>query len=154
MPTTAMNLRSGWDELMAEHAASCQRVHPVKDVGPECMDRFRNLLAKISYHDWSVRVHDRDAVALMQLCTVMPDVATGGPMENNSRLLPLCPAMSDGFIIDLAFELIKEFELHEAAEHFRVDGVRLYYPHDPSGRPLREVRSMRSMPPLRASIQG
>jgi hypothetical protein len=151
MSAAIMNLRCGWDALIAEHNASCRRAHPVKDLGPECIDRFRELLSNIAYRDWAVRVHYRDSLVQMQICTTMPDTETSVPMENNSRLLPLCPEMSDGFVIDLAFELIKEFELHEAAERFRVNGVRLYYPHDPSGQPLREVRSMRSSPPFRLS---
>jgi hypothetical protein len=52
------------------------------------------------------------------------------------------PEMSDGVILDLAFELIREFELHEAAGRFQVDGTRVYFPHNVSGAPLFEVPAM------------
>jgi hypothetical protein len=54
--------------------------------------------------------------------------------------------MSDGLILDLVFELIKEYEIHEAAERFSVAGKRPYFPHRPDGVPLFEVPSMRGAP--------
>lgn len=153
MTGTTINLRGGWDDLMAEHMGSCQRIHPVSDVSDDCFNRFRRLLTKVTYRDWTMLVNESKGQALIQVHTVMPDAVDGKPIENNGRPLPLCPEMSDGFVIDLAFELLKEFELHEVAERFKIDGTRYYYPHNTSGRPVREVRSMRSMPSVEEGLR-
>lgn len=147
MNPATISLQSGWNDMMAEHSASCSRHHPVHDISDAEMDRFRQVLAKISYRDWSVRVLDFDGAAVIQLYTIVPDSTTGEPIENNGRPLALCPEMSDGFLLDLAFELIKEFELHETAERFKMDGARVYLPHNASGAPLFEVASMRARSP-------
>lgn len=152
MDATVINLRGGWDELMAEHAAICRHNHPVRDVSAESVARFRQLMSGVVYRDWQLAIHHQNGFVFLQVCTVVPDALTGEPIENNGRPLPLCPEMSDGFTIDLAFELVKEFELHEAAENFRVEGVRPYYPHDSSGQPLRQVRSIRSLPSLEDAL--
>ncbi|RKG95923.1 hypothetical protein D7X32_37560 [Corallococcus carmarthensis] len=111
------------------------------------LEQVRRLLAQVSYRDWTLVVNvNRYNVANMQVCTMVPDTETGNPIENRGRPLPLCPQMSDGFILDLVFELIKEFELHEAAERFSVAGKRLFHPHQPDGVPLFEVPAMRRAP--------
>jgi hypothetical protein len=108
------------------------------------MLRYEALMARITYHDWRPRVHKHLGLATLQICTIMKDAAADQMIENNGRCIHLCPEMSDEFIVDLIFELIKEFELHEVAEHFRLDGKRVYFPHDPSGKPLREVPALRT----------
>ncbi len=134
---------------MDEHVANCDLVHPYREMTEEDVDRLRHVLAKVSYRDWLVRVSGVSGAALVQVCTMVPDSTTGEMRKVNGRTLALCPTMGEGFLIDLAFELIKEFELHELAERFSVDGVRAFAPHDASGAPLFEVPSMRSAQMLR-----
>ena len=147
-----IDLRGAWDQLIAEHEASCPRNHPAREVPDSSIARFQELAARITYRDWRVQVHANNGQPRIQICTVVPDALNGQLITNNGRPLPLCPEMPDGLVVDLAFELIKEFELHEAAENFKIDGVRLYYPHDISGRPLRQVKGMRATPSLQHAL--
>jgi hypothetical protein len=142
----AISLRCGCDELMFEHFATCERSHPVRDADAESLSRIQWVAARVRYRDWAVRVKGREGMILMQVCTTMPDVVSGDLIENNGRPVLLCPAMSDGFLVDLAFGLVREIELHESAEKFMVDNSRIYYPHESSGRPLQEVAAMRFAP--------
>jgi hypothetical protein len=157
MSSPTILLLGGWRELFAEHRASCGRSHPVMGMTGEELERIRQLLATVSYRDWTLLVSvNRHNVANLQVCARVPDTETGELFENRGRALPLCPEMSDGFILDLVFELIKEFELHEAAERFSVAGNRLYYPHQPDGVPIFEVPAMRAAPsiPPPAPVKG
>ena len=154
MSTSTINLRGGWNELVTEHVERCSRPHPVEDISAEQIARMRNLLGGITYRDWAVRLIEVKAQALMQVATIVPDSRTGEPIENYSRPLALCPEMSDGLILDLAFDLIKEFELHEAAERFQVDGTRVYFPHNSSGAPLFEVPAMHTVCGMQHSSRG
>lgn len=98
------------------------------------------------YRDWKPIVSDMGSIPYLQITAIMEDsVNAGRMMENNTRPIALCEEMSDGLIIDVIFELIKEFELHESAERFRLDGKAVYYPHAADGHPLRSVRSMRAI---------
>ena len=85
---------------------------------------------------------------------MVPDSKTGLPLTTNGRRLPVCNEMDDGFIVDLAFELVKEFELHEAAETFWVDGRDVYYPHRPNGRPVFTVGGLRGRPLSPLAVQS
>ena len=157
MSSPTIRLLAGWREAMAENNASCTRSHPVVGMTNEELERVRQLLGKISYRDWKVTSFvDPKGVARMQVHALVPDSTTGQQVENRSRPLSLCPEMSDGLIIDLAFELIKEYEMHEAAERFRLGDARVYYPHKPDGMPLFEVPSMRAAPsvPPAAPAEG
>jgi hypothetical protein len=152
-----IHLLGGWREAVAEHRASCTRSHPVVGTTKEELERIRQVLRKISYRDWQlISSIDAKGVARMQVYAIVPDSTTGQPVENRSRSLGLCPEMSDGLIIDLAFELIKEYEMHEAAERFRLGGNRVYYPHRPDGMPVFEVPAMRAAPslPLAVPVEG
>lgn len=152
-PTT--RLVGGWRELLAEHKASCPRSHPVVGMTGEELERIRQLLAKISYRDWTIMVSvDSQRLTLLQVCAMVPDTATGEIIENRGRPVALCPEMSDGFILDLVFELIKEFEIHEAAERFILGETRVYYPHKPDGVPLFEVPSLRGAPAVSSTGPG
>ncbi|WP_242111550.1 hypothetical protein [Luteimonas aquatica] len=131
--------------MMHKHIQTCPRRHPGTYSDAGCMDRFRALMDRVLYRDWKPIVSDMGAIPYLQITAIMEDSVAGGLMENNTRPIALCEEMSDGFILDLIFELIKEFELHEAAERFRLDGKAVYYPHAADGHPLREVRSMRSI---------
>ena len=147
MTAPTIRLLGGWRELLAEHKASCRRSHPAMDWTDQELERIRQLLATISYRDWTLMVSiNAHNVAHLQVCAMVPDTATGEQMENRGRPIGLCPEMSDGFILDLVFELIKEFEIHEAAERFHLEGNRLYYPHKPDGVPLFEVPALRGAP--------
>jgi len=147
MSSPTILLLGGWREAMAEHKASCTRSHPVVGVTREELERIRQVLGKILYRDWKlISSLDAKGVARMQVYAIVPDCTTGQPIENRGRSMPLCPEMSDEFIADLAFELIKEYEMHEAAERFRVEGTRVYCPHRPDGAPVFEVPSMRAAP--------
>ncbi|RKG95922.1 hypothetical protein D7X32_37555 [Corallococcus carmarthensis] len=122
---------------------------------PEELERIQQLVAGVSYRDWKViSFIDPKGVARMQISAILPDSTTGKPFENYSIALPLCSEMSDGLILDLVFELIKEYEIHEAAERFSVAGKRLYFPHRPDGMPLFEVPSMRGALPTPVSAEG
>lgn len=145
---STISLKAGWDALLSEHSRNCPLQHPVSAVDEDVQKYFQAILERIEYKDWKLRTYQIHETTVMQLMTRMPDVLTGEPMQNNSRMLPLCPNMSASFLVDLAFELIKEFELHEVAERFTLMGIRPYYPHDSAGRPIREVISMRARPPL------
>ena len=146
MSSPTVRLVAGWRAAMAEHKASCTRSHP-GGMTQEELERVRQLVARVSYRDWKVITFiDPKGVGRMQIFAVLPDTATGQPFDNYSIPVALCPEMSDGLILDLVFELIKEYEIHEAAERFIVAGKRLYYPHKPDGVPLFEVPSMRGVP--------
>jgi hypothetical protein len=152
-----IRLWAGWRAAMVEHKASCPRSHPVVGMTNEELERIRQVLGKISYRDWTVITFiDSQGVALMQLDSIVPESITGKPVVNRSIPLSLCPEMSDGFIVDLVFELIKEYEMHEAAERFSIDGARVYFPHKPDGMPVFEVPAMRAAPslPLAAPVEG
>lgn len=157
MSSPTMRLVAGWRSAMAEHKAHCQRSHPVVGMTPEELERVRQLVARIKYRDWKVITFtDAKGVAKMQVYALMPDSSNGQPIENYSIPLSLCPEMSDGLIVDLVFELIKEYEIHEAAERFSFGGNRVYFPHRPDGMPLFEVPSMRGAPsvPPPAPMEG
>lgn len=146
MASGIIDLRSSLDSMLHEHIQTCPRRHPSIYADAACMDRFRALGERVLYRDWRPIVSDMGSIPYLQITAIMEDSVTGGSMmENNTRPIALCEEMSDGFIIDVIFELIKEFELHESAERFRLDGKAVYYPHAADGHPLRSVRSMRAM---------
>lgn len=146
MSRPAIDLASDWQQLMRDHMATCTRPHP----GPmtaEDANRIRKLLSRITYKkDWRFVIMEKNDHALVQLQTIVPDSTTGVLYNNNGRPLPMCAEMDDGFIIDLAFELVKEFEMHEQAEIFRLDGVDVYYPHKATGAPVFVVAGLRGVP--------
>jgi len=145
MSSPKIRLLAGWRQAMAEHKASCSRSHPVVGMTHEELERIRQVLGKISYRDWKAIISiNPQGEVLLQLDSIVPDSITGQPVVNRSMPLSLCQEMSDGFIIDLVFELVKEYEMHEAAERFSLGGARVYFPHRPDGMPLFEVPSMRS----------
>jgi hypothetical protein len=149
MSSPTIRLMAGWREAMVEHLNSCTRSHPAVGMTHEELERIRQVLGTISYRDWKViSFIDGKGVGRMQIYALIPDSTTGEPVENYSIPLNLCPGMSDGLIIDLVFELIKEYEIHEAAERFSIGGARVYYPHKPDGVPLFEVPSMRAAPSI------
>jgi hypothetical protein len=132
--------------MLHDHIQTCPRRHPGIYSDASCMNRFRALGERVVYRDWRPIISDMGSIPYLQITAIMEDSVTGGRMmENNTRPIALCEEMSDGFIIDVIFELIKEFELHESAERFRLDGKAVYYPHAADGHPLRSVRSMRAM---------
>jgi hypothetical protein len=137
-------LRSRWTMLMREHEASCPRIHPVKDVEPECINRFRWIVASISFRDWKFKIIETDGGILLKIFSYVKDSKSGEMTVGNSKPLALCPEMSDGFIVDLTFEMVKEHELHEAAENFTFRNTAIYFPHNSSCRGLKEVPAMRS----------
>jgi hypothetical protein len=157
MSSPMIRLKAGWREAVAEHRAHCPRTHPVVGTTQEELERIRQVLGKISYRDWKmITFIDSRGVAFMQLDSLVPDSVTGQLIQNRSIPLDLCPEMSDGLIVDLAFELVKEYEMHEAAERFSVAGARVYFPHKPDGMPVFEVPSMRAAPsvPPAAPAEG
>jgi hypothetical protein len=146
MASGTIDLKSSLDSMMHEHAQTCPKRHPSVYADAACMDRFRTLCDRVFYRDWKPIVSDMGSIPYLQITAIMEDSVNSGVfMENNTRPIALCEEMSDGFIFDLIFELIKEFELHESAERFRLDGKAVYYPHAADGHPLRSVRSMRAM---------
>lgn len=146
MASGIIDLRSSVDSMLHEHIQTCPRRHPSVYADPSCLERFRAVGERVVYRDWRPIVTDLGSIPYLQITAIMEDSVNAGiMMENNTRPIALCEEMSDGFIIDLIFELIKEFELHEAAERFRLDGRAVYYPHAADGHPLRNVRSMRSI---------
>jgi len=157
MTAPKIRLIAGWRQAMAEHNASCPRTHPVVGMTPEELERIQKVLARISYRDWKMLSFiDNKGVARLQVYAFIPDSTTGVPFDNYSLPLPLCPEMSDGLIVDFAFELIKEYEIHEAAERFSIGGNRVYFPHHPNGMPLFEVPAMRAAPsaPAAGPVEG
>lgn len=145
MTKPMINLSSDWGQMMRDHEALCSLAHP-GPMNADAMGRVRRLLSRIAYKDWTFHLVDERGQGILQLCTVVPDSKTGLPLTTNGRPLAMCNEMDDGFIVDLAFELVKEFELHEAAETFRVDGTDIYYPHRPNGRPVFTVGALRGQP--------
>jgi hypothetical protein len=144
-----VSLRSGLDRMLSDHTIDCAEPHPGRlNIDAARLEAIQRLVSRITYRDWRVvAVNDDGDQAWMQIQTIMLDSLGGGLMENNSRRIYLCPAMSDDFIIAAALELIKEFEMHEAAEHFLVDGTRTYFPHNPWGQPVQDVLTMQHRKP-------
>jgi hypothetical protein len=148
MSAPTIRLLGGWSQVLQEHSASCRRAHPVLDMTGEELERIKQLLATVSYRDWTAMVSlDEKGLVRLQVSAMVASTLTGEVIENRTRPLPLCPEMSDGMITDLVFELTKELELHEAAERFTFGGNRVYFPHQPDGRPLPEVPALRGASP-------
>lgn len=143
MGSSKISLKSAVDAMLDEHRCACDSEHPSPaDAGDAA--RLRGLTEKIVYRDWTPLIRLHATAAYLQISAVVKNSTGEGSIRNNTRPVALCPRMSDGFVVDLIFELIKEFELHEAAENFLFDGRRVYFPHDTSGMPLQEVASLRS----------
>ncbi len=144
MLNNIISLESNWAGIMSEHQRTCALKHPSKYLRDDVVHQFQEVVSKIDYKDnWSVKIIGHDGWMIMQIQTVMIDSSTGEPFHNNSRPLVLCENMKQGLLIDLAFELIKEMELHEAAEFFNYDGNKIYFPHDDRTLPLRVVQGLR-----------
>jgi len=137
-----ISLKSSLDRMLSDHLTDCEVRHPVRGFPPSKIAELKVLVARITYRDWKVIIIERSGFAQMQISTMMKDSLGEDLIENYSRPIFICPRMSDGFIVDAAFELVKEFELHEAAEHFLFSGERVYFPHDDTGKPVQEVNSM------------
>jgi hypothetical protein len=137
-----MSLRSDIDIVIDEHISRCPNHGDLLFT----VDRTKSvldLMSKISYRDWNVRVEATGGKMRFQLNALMKDSMSDAVISNSSRTIDLCPNMSDGLIVDIVFEMIKEFEMHEAAEHYLLSGRRVFFPHDRLGIPVRFVRAQR-----------
>ena len=138
-----ISLRSGLDFMLSEHVIDCHRPHPARVFfTAERIRELQRLVARIGYRDWKVVVVEEDGMAWIQVQTFMEDSRGGDFFENNSRHIFLCPDMNDAFGLDLARLLIAEFEMHEAAEYFRLDGEQVYFPHAPDAQPVAKVLAL------------
>lgn len=78
-------------------------------------DELRHLLPRISYRDWLISLKSPCNASSELMIAVNP-----GPNEvaKNSISVPLCPKMTDEFVIDLLFEMIKHIEAKSAYSRF------------------------------------
>jgi len=143
-----ISLRSGLDFILSDHTLDCPRPHPARVLfdAPR-LEQLRELVSKIRYRDWKVVIVDEEGQGWIQVQTIMEDSQGSGLMENNSRRIYLCPEMDDMFVIDVARRLIVEFEMHESAEFFRMDGAQVFFPHGSNSQPVQSVLSMRHRRP-------
>jgi hypothetical protein len=139
-----IDLAGRWEEILNEHALTCSRSHPTSPPTAEDVERIREILLAVEYRDWAIVVDAGERGVSLQVVTIVPDSFTGEPVANNGRPIQVCPAISEPELADLAFELLREFELHESAERFRLRGQRLYFPHHSTGKPYFRVPSARA----------
>jgi hypothetical protein len=119
--------------LVKEHEATCPLNHPVTAIDAETIARFQRLVSKVKCGDWTVHLRERAGSLQVQIEAEVIDVVDGKPTKNYGPRHSLCPRMDEDFIVDLIFNAIKEVELHEIAEQFYFDGVKIHCPHGPSG---------------------
>lgn len=119
--------------LIKDHAAVCSMEHPVTCSDSAALNRFRELAGKIKYRNWIVHIGDRHGVIALQIEAQVIDVTNGLSLRNYGPKHFLCPNMDNEFLLDVIFNAIKEVELHEIAEQFYFDNVKVYCPHGPSG---------------------
>src|ERR1700733_7422149 len=122
-------------DLMRSHAKVCPRVHPVRNIAPSTIEHFTELLSHIKYKDWEFKLRLFDGMLMFQVLCKVDDVSTGKPFENYGPPYPLCPDFDDDSFVDFVFRAVLQQEMHETAEYFVFKGMRVYYPHDPSGQP-------------------
>lgn len=139
-----ISLRTDLDQWLKAHDLECSGPHPASfTAAGDRLDEIRSLLGRITYRDWRAVLHEYRGTTIVQVTATVPDTLGGGMIQTSTPPVALCPLMSDGFIVDVVFQLILRFELHEAAERFCLDQRRVYFPHKANGQPAAEVRSMR-----------
>jgi len=81
-------------------------------------EEIRNLLKRASYRDWRIFLHDNPDAAPHALAisfSPQPNETDGDGIR-----VHVCPAMTDEFVVDLLFEMVKHVEVKLAHSRFTV----------------------------------
>jgi Thoeris protein ThsB, TIR-like domain len=96
----------------------------------EQLARLRDIASKIKYRDWAVHVKESETGNVsIQIEARVIDTVNGQPVGNFGPSHRVAPNMEDHAVIGLIFHAIKETEMHEVAENFYFDGMKLFDPH-------------------------
>ena len=97
---------------------------------PEQIARLRDIASKIKYRDWTVQVKESETGNVsIQIEARVIDTVSGEPVSNFGPSHRVRTDMDDDAVISLIFHAIKETEMHEVAENFYFDGMKLFDPH-------------------------
>jgi hypothetical protein len=114
-------VKSDLDRMLRNHALQCDQSHsPQSTMHAHRLHEIERVLERIAYRDWKITTGSDAGVAWLQV-----DDVTARRMQGDgpglSLRIDLCPMMTDEFIIDALFELIKDCELRQAVARFTVE---------------------------------
>jgi hypothetical protein len=95
------------------------------------VDRFRDVLSRVHYKDWTFRVgQDAPGLYWLQVQFVAPNNVTGAPVEPwGGRKWRLSAFMTDSEVVQTALKAVLTAEEHEAREKFTYRGRAIFGPH-------------------------
>ena len=102
-------------------------------------ERFRAILDRITYKDWTFHLGEKGGVHFLQLHWTALCMVGGVPVCQHSRKWMLSEHMTDSEIVQTALLAVLTAEEHEAREQFLFDGAAVFGPHF-SVRALAEVQ--------------
>ena len=118
----AMKPSASQNEVMAAAAAA-------KGVGADPTERFRQILADISYRDWTFHVGRDGERCYLQVRFEELDPETGRVEPWGGRKWFLSPHMTRSEVVQTALKAVLTAEEHEARERFRYRGRAIFGPH-------------------------
>jgi len=113
---------------MVEQTASTPTLPPQ----PTHADRFRDVLSRLRYKDWTFRLGIEPRGYWLRVEFQAPDTDAAGQGEaeiQRGRKWLLSEHMTESEIVQTAFKAVLAAEEHEAREQFTVEGVAVLGPH-------------------------
>lgn len=100
------------------------------DLNVTHLDRFQDILGRVSYKDWRFRVvHVQPHHYYLQVEFDAADNDTSDASVQRGRKWLLSTHMTESEIVQTALKAVLAAEEHEAREQFKVEGVAVFGPH-------------------------
>ncbi|HKW18259.1 MAG TPA: TIR domain-containing protein [Terriglobales bacterium] len=92
-------------------------------------ERLHSIISKIKYRNSVIRLEQMNGAFFVRVGARVPDVNSGKPFTNFGPIHRIPMNVNAITLVNLVYQCIRENELHELAEFFFYDGVRVYDPH-------------------------
>jgi hypothetical protein len=116
------------EHLLLNHRLHCDCGSGVLQSLPDHrVDELRTLLLRASYRDWKISLSHNQGSALcasaISICPPLTEAEAEAEAEvkaMESTITQICPKMTDEFVIDLIFEMVKHIEVKLVLFRFSV----------------------------------
>ena len=93
------------------------------------VDKIKDILAAISFNDWSICVRGDDANMYLQVQVYGKCNVSGKAFQWGGRKWRLSKFMTKSEIVTTAFKAVLTATEHETREQFKYKGVSIFDPH-------------------------
>lgn len=93
------------------------------------LQTISDLVKKITYKDWTIKILVKDDGFLLQPIFNAPDQYSKQMEEQHCRKWYVSQHSCDSEIIRTCYLAIQQGEMHELSENFMFNGQRIYNPH-------------------------